>query len=155
MVHMTVFIQTQPSSPLRMSVAVLLHEWWQRESLNRCKQREMMCQSLNPKPPTAGSQPEGNLDPLMMHIQLSDGHLAHSILWWAAYTSRVSFAYLNECHSWLFPHSWLKIIFRIFFACPGIRNLAERQSIASQDIRCMFSHHREYKQQSGAIFTGL
>lgn len=38
-----------------------------------CKQRgEMVCQSLNLKPPTAGWQPEGNLDPLLLHIQLSD-----------------------------------------------------------------------------------
>lgn len=42
--------------------------------------RERMCQSLNLKPPTAGCQPEGNLDPVLLHIQLSDKHLVCSIL---------------------------------------------------------------------------
>lgn len=32
-------------------------------------ERERMCQSLNLKPPTAGWQPEGNPDPLLLHIQ--------------------------------------------------------------------------------------
>lgn len=39
-----------------------------------------MCQSLNLKPPTAGWQPEGNLHPLLLHIQLSHEHLPCFIL---------------------------------------------------------------------------
>lgn len=45
--------------------------WKRRE-----REREMMCQSLNLKPPTAGWQPEGNRAPLLLHIQLSERHLA-------------------------------------------------------------------------------
>lgn len=52
------------------------------------EEEEVACQSLHLKPPTAGWQPEGSLDPLL----LPDARPARPILSGAVFTSWVSFA---------------------------------------------------------------
>lgn len=77
MVHVTVFIHHHHHHYACPSLC--MNDDRRRASrmeAEREREREMMCQSLNLKPPTAGWQPEGNRAPLLLHIQLSERHLA-------------------------------------------------------------------------------
>ena len=155
---MTVFIQAQPpSSPLRMSVDLPLHEWWQREEPPIHAERKMKCQSLNRKPPPPVLQPEGKWDPLHPAVCLMGILLFPSFPEVLSPFIKSQFPFSDECVSGLSAALVKENYSTILFLCPVIFRevVKEQHNNRLLDTVRIFTKQAIQAQRGGTGHSGL